>query len=60
MLPVPRFLARVAFRDAPSVFHLRYSDRLFAAWAWAGCAVSVALIAGLDQRLPLWGPWCCG
>ncbi|MFD5759674.1 lipase maturation factor family protein [Streptomyces mirabilis] len=55
MLPVPRFLARVAFRDAPSVFHLRYSDRLFAAWAWAGCAVSVALIAGLDQRLPLWG-----
>ncbi|MFF2124243.1 lipase maturation factor family protein [Streptomyces olivochromogenes] len=55
MLPVPRFLARVAFRDAPSVFHLRYSDRFFAAWAWAGCAVSVALIAGLDQRLPLWG-----
>ncbi|MFF0128892.1 lipase maturation factor family protein [Streptomyces mirabilis] len=55
MLPVPRFLARVAFRDAPSVFHLRYSDRLFAAWAWAGCAVSVALIAGLDQQLPLWG-----
>ncbi|MFD9651293.1 lipase maturation factor family protein [Streptomyces mirabilis] len=55
MLPVPRFLARVAFRDAPSVFHLRYSDRFFAAWAWAGCAVSLALIAGLDQRLPLWG-----
>jgi hypothetical protein len=55
MLPVPRFVARVAFRDAPSVFHLRYSDRFFAAWAWAGCAVSVALVAGLDQRLPLWG-----
>ncbi|MFD8212615.1 lipase maturation factor family protein [Streptomyces sp. NPDC059697] len=55
MLPVPRFVARVAFRDAPSVFHLRYSDRFFAAWAWAGCAVSAALIAGLDQRLPLWG-----
>jgi hypothetical protein len=55
MLPVPRFVARVAFRDAPSVFHLRYSDRFFAAWAWAGCAVSAALVAGLDQRLPLWG-----
>ncbi|MFF7887268.1 lipase maturation factor family protein [Streptomyces sp. NPDC007896] len=55
MLPVPRFVARVAFRDAPSVFHLRYSDRFFAAWAWTGCAVSAALIAGLDQRLPLWG-----
>lgn len=55
ILPVPRFVARVPFRDAPSVFHLRYSDRFFAAWTWVGCAVSVALIAGLDQHLPLWG-----
>ncbi|NGO09436.1 lipase maturation factor family protein [Streptomyces sp. HC44] len=55
MLPVPRFVARVPFRRAPSVFHLHYSDRFFAAWAWTGCAVSVALIAGLDGRLPLWG-----
>lgn len=55
MLPVPRFVARVQFRDAPSVFQLHYSDRFFAAWSWAGCAVSAALIAGLDQLLPLWG-----
>ncbi|TPQ18105.1 lipase maturation factor family protein [Streptomyces sporangiiformans] len=55
MLPVPRFVARVPFRQAPSVFHLHYSDRFFAAWAWAGCAVSVALLAGLDGLLPLWG-----
>jgi len=55
MLPVPRFVAAVPFRRAPSVFQLRYSDRFFAAWSWAGCAVSVVLIAGLDSRLPLWG-----
>ncbi|MDX2756639.1 lipase maturation factor family protein, partial [Streptomyces scabiei] len=34
MLPVPRFVERVPFRRAPSVFHLHYSDRFFAGWAW--------------------------
>ncbi|MEV0930818.1 lipase maturation factor family protein [Streptomyces phaeochromogenes] len=55
MLPVSRFVARVPFRQAPSVFHLHCSDRFFASWAWTGCAVSVALVAGLDGQLPLWG-----
>ena len=55
MLPVPRFVALVPFRRAPSVFHLHYSDRFFAAWAWTGCAVSAALVAGVDRQLPLWG-----
>jgi hypothetical protein len=54
MLPVPRFAARVSFRLAPSVFHFHYSDRFFAAWSWAGCAVSAALVAGADSLLPLW------
>ena len=53
MLPVPRHLERVPFRRAPSLFHLHYSDRFFATCAWAGCAVSAALLAGLDSRLPL-------
>ncbi|MEV1066796.1 lipase maturation factor family protein [Streptomyces sp. NPDC050263] len=53
MLPVPRFVAQVPFRQSPSLFHLRYSDRLFAACAWTGCAVSAALLAGLDGLLPL-------
>ncbi|WP_406005541.1 lipase maturation factor family protein [Streptomyces sp. NBC_00637] len=53
MLPVPRFVERVPFRRAPSLFHLRYSDRLFAGCAWTGCAVSAALLAGLDGLLPL-------
>ncbi|MFB7495591.1 lipase maturation factor family protein [Streptomyces sp. NPDC056161] len=55
MLPVPRFVARVPFRRAPSLFHLHYSDRFFAACCWTGCAVSAALLAGLDSRLPLVG-----
>jgi Lipase maturation factor len=55
MLPIPRFVARVPFRRAPSLFHLHYSDRFFALCAATGCAVAVALAAGLDSRLPLWG-----
>ncbi|MFF9019734.1 lipase maturation factor family protein [Streptomyces eurythermus] len=54
MLPVPRFTARVPFRRAPSLFQLHYSDRFFAGCAWAGCAVSAALLAGADSALPLW------
>ncbi|UXY38986.1 lipase maturation factor family protein [Streptomyces albidocamelliae] len=54
MLPIPRFVARVPFRRAPSLFQWRYSDGLFAACAWAGCAVSAALLAGADSELPLW------
>ncbi|MET9460733.1 lipase maturation factor family protein [Streptomyces canus] len=55
MLPIPRFVARVPFRRAPSLFQLHYSDRFFALCAGTGCAVAVALAAGLDSRLPLWG-----
>ncbi|WP_251095911.1 lipase maturation factor family protein [Streptomyces sp. Caat 7-52] len=54
MLPIPRFTARVRFRRAPSLFQLHYSDRFFAACAWAGCAASAALLAGADHALPLW------
>ncbi|MET7656355.1 MULTISPECIES: lipase maturation factor family protein [unclassified Streptomyces] len=54
MLPVPRFVERVPFRRAPSLFQLHYSDSLFAVCAWTGCAVSAALLAGLDGLLPLW------
>ncbi|MFH8606871.1 lipase maturation factor family protein [Streptomyces sp. NPDC018029] len=55
MLPVPRYVAQVPFRRAPSLFQLHYSDRFFALCAWAGCAVAVALLAGADGLLPLWG-----
>ncbi|MFJ4602374.1 lipase maturation factor family protein [Streptomyces griseoluteus] len=54
LLPVPRYLARVPFKESPSLFHAHYSDRFFAGCTWAGCAVSAALLAGADSLLPLW------
>ncbi len=53
MLPVPEFVRRVPMRVAPGLFQLRYSDRLFALCAWAGCALSAALVAGAADDIPL-------
>src|SRR3954453_8466802 len=52
LLPVPAFLARVSFRRAPSLFHFRYSDRLLVAVAVTGIVLSLAVIAGIPDRLP--------
>ncbi|MFF3561676.1 lipase maturation factor family protein [Streptomyces sp. NPDC002574] len=54
LLPVPRFTARVPFSQAPSLFHWRYSDRLFATVAWGGAALSAAVAAGAADLVPLW------
>jgi hypothetical protein len=54
MLPVPRFLARQSFWQAPSLFHFRYSDRLFALTSWFGAALSAAIVAGAADLVPLW------
>jgi hypothetical protein len=55
LTPVPRYLGRATFRDAPSVFHLHWSDRFFAGCCWAGIALSAAALLGLADRLPLVG-----
>jgi hypothetical protein len=54
ILPVPRFLARQSFWSTPSVFHLRYSDRLFAGVSWFGAALSAAVVVGAADLAPLW------
>ncbi len=54
MLPVPEFVARVPFRAAPSIFHLHYSDRVFAGVCWLGAAASAAMVAGVGNLVPLW------
>jgi Lipase maturation factor len=59
MLPVPRFLGRTSFRRSPSLFHLGWSDGLFAGCCWAGVLLSAAALGGLVERLPLWG-WLAG
>src|SRR6202042_2819183 len=54
ILPVPRFLAEQSFWRTPSIFHLRYSDRLFAGVCWFGAALSAAVVAGVADLAPLW------
>lgn len=52
--PVPAFVARARFRDAPSLFHLHYSDRLLVVVAWVGAVLSGAVVVGLVQLGPWW------
>ncbi|MBB1260745.1 lipase maturation factor family protein [Streptomyces alkaliterrae] len=54
MTPVPDFVRLVPFRRSPSVFHLHYSDRFFAAFAWTGAVIAAALAAGAADQVPLW------
>jgi Lipase maturation factor len=54
ILPAPRFLAGQTFWRTPSIFHLRYSDRLFTGASWFGMALSAAIVAGVGDLVPLW------
>ena len=54
LLAVRRFLEQASMRDAPSLFHLRYSDRLLKVVAWTGVTLSAAFVVGLPQAGPLW------
>lgn len=51
--PAPRFLAVVPFRRAPSLFHLRYSDRLLLASAALGAVISFLVVVGAVGAAPL-------
>ncbi|MFE0641708.1 lipase maturation factor family protein [Streptomyces sp. NPDC058877] len=53
MLPVPEYVRRTRPRHTPSLFHWRYSDRLFAAVSWSGVALALALVAGAGDLVPL-------
>lgn len=53
LLPVTRFLARVPFRKAPTVFHIHYSDRFFAIVARIGIALAVVALIGLSEAGPV-------
>jgi membrane protein implicated in regulation of membrane protease activity len=53
LLPAPDFLGRVPFRRLPSLFHVRYSDRLLLIAAWTGVLLSAAVVVGLVDAAPL-------
>ncbi len=54
LMPVPRFLARHGFWQAPSLFQLGFSDRGFALVAWLGAALSLVTLSGASECGPLW------
>ena len=52
--PAPAFLRNATFRQVPSLFVWRYSDRLLAGVGWLGIVVSAAVVSGLVEQGPLW------
>jgi hypothetical protein len=54
LLPASTFLKAVPFRRSPSLFYLRFSDRLAAATAVTGMVLSVAVVSGAAQYGPTW------
>jgi len=56
LMPVPDLLRRVSFGEAPSIFHLHYSDRMLVATAGGGALIAACTLAGLPQRGPVWVP----
>ncbi len=53
LMPVPAYLRRVRFRQAPSLFQWRYTDRVVAIVGWVGVALAIAVIVGIPQAGPL-------
>jgi hypothetical protein len=54
LLPAPRFLSRITYRQSPSFFHWRYSDRMLAVVCWVGVVLAASVIVGLPQLAPSW------
>jgi hypothetical protein len=57
--PVPAFLKRASFWQAPSLFHFRYSDRFLVGVAWTGILLSCVALLGLSElsawiSVPVW------
>ena len=53
LLPVPAFLRRTTFRQSPSIFCWKYSDRLLDVLAWTGLIVAVCAALGLTESGPI-------
>ncbi|HKA83382.1 MAG TPA: lipase maturation factor family protein [Acidimicrobiales bacterium] len=53
LLPVPRYARLAGWSRAPSLFTLRYSDRLLAVVAWTGIGLAALVVLGLPERGPI-------
>ncbi len=54
LLPVPQFVARVPFRDSPSLLFFLPKDFAFTLAAWLGVALSAIALLGVADRYSLW------
>lgn len=54
LLPVPDYLARRSFSQAPSLFHYRFSDGLIGSVAWVGMTLALTIVAGGLDVVPVW------
>ncbi|HET8624626.1 MAG TPA: lipase maturation factor family protein [Gemmatimonadales bacterium] len=53
LMPVPNYLRFAGFREAPSLFQFRYSDRLLRVVAVTGALLAAGVVVGLPQQAPL-------
>src|SRR5438067_11149763 len=53
LMPAPRFLQRVRFRQSPSIFHVHYSDRFLVAVSIVGIALAATVVIGLPDHWPI-------
>lgn len=54
LLPVPALLKRMSFRERPTLFCWRYSDRFLDSVAWTGIVLSLCALFGLVGSSPIW------
>jgi len=54
LMPVPEFIKRIKFKQAPSIFHWHYSDQFFTQISWVGLGLSMTVIMGFPETGPLW------
>jgi hypothetical protein len=53
LLPVPRYVRLAGWSRAPSLFTLRYSDRLLGVVAWTGAGLAVLVVLGVPEQGPI-------
>lgn len=51
LLPVTRFVNRIPYKHAPSLFHFHYTDNFFKWFCWLGILLSGALVLGASSWL---------
>ncbi len=50
LLPVPEYLKRIKFWQAPSIFHFYYSDRFASIFIWVGICLSLLNLSGFADK----------